>query len=415
MTPSSAQQSLAAARNQGCADTRCKLVLVLDEQFTQGPLMHVSRSLLVLMSVLWLPLAGHATETDIAPPDRLDGWSVAPPSSAGLDPAALIALTKAIEAGVTFPNIHALAISHHGALVFERYWPGEVELLTGEALGIVNHGPESLHDIRSVSKSVTSLLLGIALAGTNQGVLNRPIASFLPDRTDLSPFLADVTLHHVLTMTAGLAWNETIVPFDARNDFVRLFTSDDPIGYVLGKPLGNAPGTRWTYNSGLTDLVAGVVEHLTGQDFEAYAQDVLFTPLGISKVEWHRPEAWGPDRFPMASAGLRLRARDLAKIGALVLQDGVWEGRQIVPTEWIEASTQRHIQDTPWGPPGVYGYGYFWFPGTLSSGQSVIRGVGFGGQRLFILPDQNLVIAVFAGTHAPVGERILGRVLRALD
>ena len=128
--------------------------------------------------------------------------------------------------------------------------------------------------------------------------------------------------------------------------------------------------------------------------------------------------AWGPDGFPVASAGLRMRARDLAKIASVVLHDGSLQGRQIVPEAWIAASTTRHVQDTPWGPPGAYGYGYFWFPGTLLSGHRVILASGWGDQRIYVLPDLGLAIAIFAGNHdrgsRGIGERITGRIVRAL-
>ena len=183
-------------------------------------------------------------------------------------------------------------------------------------------------------------------------------------------------------------------------------------------------GSRWNYNSGLTDVTAGVIESLTGKPLVDYADEILFGPLGITDYEWLRPRAWPPDSFPSAGAGLRMRARDLAKIASLILHGGKWQGRQIVPADWIGTSTTRHVHDMPWSSGGAYGYGYYWYPGTLIDGRSpisgskVIRAIGYGNQGVFVLPDAGLAITVFAGNYddhsRAVDTRIMGLIARAL-
>ncbi|MET1414048.1 serine hydrolase [Roseibium sp. HPY-6] len=362
-----------------------------------------------LLAAVFPPAAADARGMDAAPSARADGWPVAEPASARLDPQALSELIEMIDAGVSARNIHAVLVEHKGRLVFEHYWPGE----DGE-YGYVEHGPETLHDIRSVTKSVTSLLLGVALDGSAESTLSRPIGSFFPEARNLAGELKAVTLHHVLTMTAGFAWNETIVPYNSQNDFIRLLTGDDPIAFTLAKEFLDAPGRRWLYNSGLSELVGGVIEKLTGMALTDYANRVLFEPLQISDYEWWRPTAWPSDHFPSASAGLRLRARDLAKVGSLMLHSGRWRGRQLVPEDWIEISTARHVANS-WER---YGYGYFWFPGVLYTGHKVIMASGWGDQRLYVVPDAGLVITIFAGNYESgggvAGERIAGRIVRAL-
>lgn len=336
-------------------------------------------------------------------------WTVAEPADVGFDPVALADLAHLIDSGLNMPNVHAVLIEHSGQLVFERYWAGE----DGE-LGYVEHGPKTLHDIRSISKSVTSLLLGIALGASAENELSRSITEFFPDRKGFGEGVEAITLQHVLTMTAGLSWNETIVPYTSNNDYVRLFASADPVGYVLNKEIRNIPGSRWNYNSGLTDVIAGVIENLTGKSLDDFANEVLFGPLNIIDYEWWRPPAWPSDNFPSASAGLRMRARDLAKIASLTLHDGKWRGRQIVPEAWITASTTRQFDI----PSGRYDYGYFWFPGKLISGQFVIQASGWGDQQIYVLPEIGLAITIFAGNYEDgggvVGERIAGRIVRAL-
>lgn len=385
--------------------------------------MFTRRCTLFALLLACLPLAAVADEVTSAPLQRDDGWPVATLAEAGLDPAALAAIVEKIDDG-WIPNVHALLIEHEGRLVFERYWPGEDRSVTGP-LGHVEHGPTTQHDIRSVSKSITSLLLGIVLTDNTEDMLARPIASFFPERPELGEGLEEVTLHHVLTMTAGLAWNETVVPYsDERNDFGRLVNSADPVGYVLSKELQEPPGSRWNYNSGLTDLTGGVIEHLTGKPLIDYADEVLFGPLGITDYDWLRPRAWPEDVFPSAGAGLRMRARDLAKLASLVLHDGKWQGRQIVPADWIRVSTVRHVEEFPWSDAGAYAYGYFWYSGTVTDGRSsisgspVIRGAGYGNQAVFVLPKAGLTITVFAGNYddlsRAVDMRIMGLIARAL-
>ena len=371
--------------------------------------MITSQLINVCLLAFCLSSMASAKEIITAPTVLEDGWPVAELSDVGFDPDALADLVALIDSNVSYPNIHAVLIEHKGRLVFEHYWPGE----DGE-LGYVEHGPNTLHDIRSISKSVTSLLLGIALDKSAANVVHRPIDSYFPERGESFRKLNKITLHHILTMTAGLAWNETIAPYDDNNDYIQLLTSDDPLGYVLAKEVRETPGTRWNYNSGLTDLTAGIIESLTGKSLLDYAHSMFFDSLNITEFEWWRPPAWPTNSFPSAAAGLRLRARDLAKFGSLVLNNGKWQGRQIVPEAWVSTSTARHVNTVN----EQNGYGYFWFHGELISGQTVITASGWGDQRIYVLPDDGLAITLFAGNYAKgdsgVGERIVGRIVRAL-
>ncbi len=384
--------------------------------------MFTARHALLCLLAICLPSSVAAQETGTAPAALGDGWAVAEPAEAGLDPAAIADLVEKIDTG-WIPNVHAVLIEHRGRLVFERYWPGEDENW-GQPLGRVDHGPATQHDLRSVTKSVTSVLLGIALGDSAEDALERPITTYFPDREALSTELEAVTLHHVLTMTAGLEWNEMVLPYtDSRNDEVRLYYTDDPIGLVLARRVRDTPGSRWYYNGGLTQLTAGVIENLTGKTVDDYAEEVLFGPLGITEYTWHRSSAWSSDISPSAASGLRLRARDLAKIGSIILHEGKWQGRQIVPAAWIAASTTRHVDDIPWWP-GVYGYGYLWYPGRLNDGRmliygsTVIRARGNGDQGIFVLPEAGLAITVLAGNYNDfshgVDQRIMELIVRAL-
>ena len=358
-----------------------------------------------------------ASDIGVAPAKLSDGWPVAQPQEAGLDVNQLSNLVEEIKAG-GFANVHAVIVEYKGKLVVEQYWEGPDEDW-GTPLGLVSHGPETMHDLRSVTKSVTSLLLGIALGEKFHEALEQPITSFFPEVNTFGNGLENVTLHHVLTMTAGIRWNEMEVPYTRpENDEIRMYYSKDPIRMVLERDGVEKPGERWYYNGGLTQVTAGVIERLTGKRMDQFAEEVLFGPLGIDDLQWRRSTQWSSDTSPSAASGLRLRARDLAKIASLVLNNGKWQGTQIVPSQWIETSTRRHVRDNPWGPPGVYGYGYFWFPGTLNSGIDTVRAVGNGDQRIFVLPELGISIVVLAGNYNKFshvsGERIMGRILSAL-
>lgn len=353
------------------------------------------------------------------PQQEGDGWAVASPRDAGLDEVALVQLTEAIRSG-EIRNTHAVVIEHSGRLVYEEYFAGKDERW-GDPLGHVVFHRETLHDLRSVTKSVTSALLGIALGGDYEAALETPITQYFPDLNGrFGKGVEAVTLRHVLTMTAGLEWNEMTVPYtDRNNDEIQLYYTRDPVAMVLSRPVRDPVGTRWYYNGGLTQVLAGIIERRTGRPIDKYAEAVLFEPLGITAYEWLGSSLWPPGSSPSAASGLRLRARDLAKIGSLFLHDGLWNGKRVIPAAWIALSTERHVQDIPWSAGGVYGYGFMWYPGRSLDAPSypIIKAMGNGDQRIYILPQQELVVTIFAGLYnrfdLRTGERILRHVLAA--
>lgn len=386
-----------------------------------------SRGVIFCLAFLWIAVhvlsanEQSAVNAPYSPPvQREDGWLVTDAGSVGFNEAALAALTQSIREG-KYLNVHAVLVEKAGQLVYEAYFEGEDENW-GDPLGNVVFDHETLHDLRSISKSVTSALLGIALGGGYEMALNTPLPAYFPDLKDrISPELDKVSLQHALTMTAGLEWNEMTVPYtDPSNDEARLYTTKDPVGMVLSRPLRDPPGSRWYYNGGLTEVIAGIIERKTGKPLDDYAEDVLFKPLGIINYEWRRSSLWPSEHSPSASSGLRLSARDLAKFGSLFLNQGRWQGKQIIPVEWVSRSIKRHVQDIPWGLSGIYGYGFMWYPGHTKGmpGFPVIHAVGHGDQRIFILPKQEIVVTIFAGLYNEqrwVSESILRQIVVALE
>jgi CubicO group peptidase (beta-lactamase class C family) len=373
-----------------------------------------------LALVLWWACQSPSSKAPAWSPNPGDGWSVADAVEAGFDRFALDRLVDDIEAG-RFPNTHAVLIEHDGRLVFEAYFSGSDERW-GVLIADRSTDPESLHDVRSVSKSVTSLVLGVALAEVSDATMqlearvNLPVADFLPELSAL-PASRSVTLHHLLTMTSGLAWNEMDVPYtDDTNDEIALYRTERPEEAVLARELVSEPGARWYYSGGDTQVLASVIHRMTGRSLTEVAREGLFEPLGIDRFEWLGPETWNPN--PAAMSGLRLAPRDFAKIASLGLHGGRWNGRQVVPEAWIDLSFTRHVPEIrgDWSDDGTWGYAYQWWIGDLRTGERVVAGVGNGNQRLFILPRERLAVSILAGEYNKFeghSERLLERILAA--
>ena len=378
---------------------------------------------LLLLTCACAPMAPPSVTNTGASGDG--GWQFVDPAAAGIDAAGLEALERRLESG-EFPNIHAVVVERQGRLVFEKYLAGDDEIWArfGETFYRV-FDIDSLHDVRSISKSVTSLLLGIALGDDFEAELERPVIEYFPElRDSVPPGVDRITLRHMLTMTGGQVWNEMHVPYESGlNDESRLYYSGDPIAYALQKAPRDEPGMAWYYNGGSTMVLAGIVEVVSGRKFLDFAHEALFEPLGIDRdrVEWHGQGIfWKRDlKMPAAASGLRLRARDLARIGSLMLHEGNWRGHQVVPREWVRQSITRQTEQTyaRWSFDGVYGYGYQWWHGRFTGDWgdfTAVAGVGLGGQRIFILPERRMTVTVFAGNYKTGKWRVSERLLAAI-
>jgi CubicO group peptidase (beta-lactamase class C family) len=216
-----------------------------------------------------------------------------------------------------------------------------------------------------------------------------------PDYADLrSPQRDQITLRHLLTMSQGLAWDEDLPYSNPANSEIRMDSSSDPVRYALSQPIVTPPGAVYNYSGGSATIIAALLRKSTGQTLDALARTELFEPLGITDFEWTHFASGDP----VAASGLRMRPRDLAKIGQLVLDHGAWNGKQIVPADWIAAATSPQINGQQ-----LYFYGYqFWLGRSLLQGREIdwAAGVGYGGQRLFIVPALDLVVLVHAGLYS---------------
>ena len=213
-----------------------------------------------------------------------DGWPTATPESVGLDGERLCGIAARLAA--TNANIHAVIVARRGTLVFEQYFPGYDEPW-GMGGGQHDFDATTKHDMRSVSKSVISLLIGSAIDRELISNIDEPVVKFFPDYSALkSPGWDNVTLRHLLTMSSGMRWDENRTWKDPENDEPHLGNEADPFRYVLSKPIAAPPDTVWNYNGGGTDLLGDVIERVSGKSLEAFAREALFAPLGISDWEW---------------------------------------------------------------------------------------------------------------------------------
>ena len=289
-------------------------------------------------------------------------------------------------------NLHGVVIERHGRLVAEGYRRGKDRSVYSLFAFNRDFGPTVLHDTRSVGKSVVSLLVGIARQQGSLGDLATPAIDFYPEFGDLaSPQNRSITLANLLTMSSGLDWQEG---GRGRDDEHRLFWTWSPCRYVFSRPGVAKPGQAWNYNSGGVAVLADVLQRTTHASLKELVRKWLFEPLGIWDWEWIS-DLHGR---PMAFTGLRMRPRDMAKLGRLVLDHGKWRDRQVVPAEWVAASLFPRL-DT-----GItdFSYGYLWWLGHVDWHGRKLRwaaAFGNGGQRIFLVPELDLTVVTTAGAY----------------
>lgn len=360
-------------------------------------------------------------DTNSAPRQTGDGWEAATLADVGIDAEQIDAAIARIRDD-TYQNVHSLLIVKDGKLVCEEYFGGHAFDYSGDQFhgAYIDYGIDTLHNQASVTKAVTSALIGIAIDhGFIQGV-DEKLLAYLPEYAHLKNEQTEkITLLHLLTMTSGFEWNEMDVFYDdTRNDLIQLFIVPDPVAYILSKPVVAEPGTRWYYSGGDVNLLGEIIRKATGLRMDDFAAEYLFAPLGISAYEW---DFIKPD-FIHASGNLKLRPRDMAKLGYLYLNGGVWKGERIISQAWIEDSTQAYMpipRDSALGGHGD-AYGYQWFLKTYHANGTPAHAYfrsGWGGQRIIVFPDLDVVLVFTGGNYTgpePVDEIVTRYVLPAV-
>ena len=375
--------------------------------------------------VLVLSVSAHAQTTA--------GWPVSTPEAQGLAAPPLMRLDSAIAAG-HYGHVDRLVVVRNAQLVLNRRYVqdyrsisrgrqsplgcGEDACSSAAQVHPYNYlhpdwhpypGGRDVHTLQSVTKSVSSALIGIAIGRGEIAGLEAPLLSFFGDR-DLSSVdarLREATLEDLLTMRSGIEWHEQDRPLDQTNTTLQLERSSDWVGFTLSQPMDAAPGTKWAYNSGGSQLMSAVIRFATGQTIDRYAQEHLFGPLGVREFHWK----FEPGGIPDTEGGLYLEALDLARIGQLYLDDGMWQGRRILPEGWARRSVARHVENV--NAQG-WGYGYQWWR-LDRDGTEIWAGLGFGGQFLLVLPAQRVVaVANSWNLFGPTRGNLLNDLIVAL-
>ena len=365
----------------------------------------LSGVLTALVCLQWYAPLGQAQEA----PWPTDRWTVALPDEQGLDPEPLESLDADIRAG-TFGNIDRMVVVRNGFLVINQRYDLDYRTISQGQSGDLGCGFEAcadesqvhqynylhpdfhpyhqgrdVHSLQSVTKSVTSVAIGVAIQRGDIDSAGVPLLTFFGDYdlSDVDDRLYLTTLDDLLTMRSGIEWHEGDRPLDSTNTTIQLEASPDWIQFTLDQPMDADPGARWVYNSGGSHLMSGVIRSATGQFVDAYAESYLFGPLGIDEYHWKKT----PKGYPDTEGGLYLEAEQLAKIGYLYLRGGVWDGDRIVSQEWVDASTARQAEVG--NRPG-WGYGYQWW--RIDNDRTDIwAGLGFGGQFLVVMPEHDIV------------------------
>lgn len=301
------------------------------------------------------------------------------------------------EGAAAAPLTHAVLVEQHGRLLAEAYFsaadrPGGSWLARN-----VDFDAATLHDMRSLSKTVVALLVGIA-SGDGKIDPERPVMDWFPEHAALAtPQRQALRLQHLLSMTPGLDWNESATSCASpANSETRMGLSLDPVGYVLSRYMVAAPGVRFEYNGGATLLLAEILTRATGRPLDDYARELLFQPLGIDHFEWRRHPLWDK---PLPYSGLRLTPRSMVRLGRLMLDKGRHGGQVLVPDKWLAQMQQVHVAHTGQG----LGYGWQVWTGHVARGTAAgtawLAGLGNGGQVLQVLPALDATIAMTAGRY----------------
>ncbi|RPI30347.1 MAG: class C beta-lactamase-related serine hydrolase [Chloroflexota bacterium] len=291
-------------------------------------------------------------------------WPTSEPDQQGLDAGKLeTMLARVDEEGL---SVDSVLVIRHGYLVLEYYAKG--------------YGPTNEHILYSVTKSITATLIGIAIdKGLIEGV-SQLLSDFLPvdGSANPDPRKSGLILEDLLTMQAGLDWNE------GNPEYREMYSQADWAAYMLDKPIVEDPGTTFNYCSGCSHLLSAVLSQAVDGDVTAFARENLFAPLGITRVSWEED----PQGIPVGGWGVYLTPRDMARLGYLYLHQGLWNDQQVVSSEWVAAATQSHAD-----PDDQKEYGYQWW---VYPDLKAYAALGLGGQTIFVAPEQDLVVVFTA-------------------
>ncbi len=271
--------------------------------------------------------------------------------------------------------IHSILVIRHGVLVLEAY--------------VHPFNSQTRHGVYSVTKSVTSALTGIAMNNGLLGEVGSPVASYFPEVMIDDPVKSEITIENLLSMNSGVEWTEPL--HSGLSDLWWILEADDPVQYFFTPAVIKKPGSTFNYNSGGTHVLSVMIQNASGMKAAKFAEEHLFSALGIYDYYWNRDLSG----HSVGGTGLELLPVDMAKIGQLYLNKGTWQGEQVIPARWVEASACAHSY-----PSEIIGYGYQWWIRP----QGDYYALGWGGQQIRVFPDQDMVLVITSGSS---GNEIL--------
>ena len=332
---------------------------------------------LMFLSCLLFPLVANGQ----SPPPRSPDWKISTPEAQGVDSRKLLEMFQAIKAKGG-DDLHGIVIVRNGYLIAESY--------------LAPYHKETLHNVKSATKSILSALVGIALEKKYLKNLDQKVSEFYPEYVN-DPRKKEIALRHLLTMTAGLAWSydqETASP-----------VSPTDLESWKVVPMRDAPGEKFEYNTMLAHMMSAVLTKASGKSIKEFADSVLFGPLGISDGKWSQDNKG----IYIGGSELFLRPRDMAKFGLLYLNRGVWNGRHIVPRAWVEESTSPKLSIGPnRNYPMAIKYGYWWWIPDRS-----YQARGYNGQYIIVRPDLNMVVVVTSENQGAIFQYLDPYIFRA--
>ena len=351
-------------------------------------------------------LAGcNSSQSDIVWPT--DTWPISTPGEQGIASAAIDTLISDIRAG-EYGKVDAFMLIRNGYVVADERFNQDYEALAADydttSYQYNYYHPDwhpyyrdtALHSLQSVTKSVTSVALGIAI---DRGYIEGSHQFIMPFFESYEPYPTNewrdsTRLEDFLTMRSGIEWKTDVTYENSQHTTVALEASDEWVPFVLSQPMDTIPGVVFEYNDGVSVLLGEIVRQATGTRLDQWTEENLFQPIGIDDYYWKIT----PNGEVDSEGGLYLATEDLARIGYLILRNGNWNGTQVVSGQWVQESTRPMITDVSPPDDGLsMGYSYQWWnPIWDSFPVFTIGGNGYGGQFLFIVPELDLV-AVFNG------------------
>ncbi len=297
-----------------------------------------------------------------------DSWPVSTAQQQGMDHQMLMDGYKNAE---DQKFIYSLLVIKNGYLIAEKYFN--------------RYHPFMPANLKSVTKSFLSALIGIAFREGYLNNLDQKILDFFPEYvySSIDQRKYDITLRHLLTMRMGIEHEEECL--------FEIMSTPDWVKTTIEYPLIYDPGTRFVYNSMETHLLSAILTRATGMSTLEFANTHLFAPLGIQVAYWMQD----PQGYFFGGSEMFITPRDMAKLGVLYLNNGIWKGEQIVPKSWIEETMTYTFgpSTNPWGDFHEYSYGYLWWLGKISN-QQMYMALGHGGQYIIIFPDLELIVVV---------------------